>query len=65
MVADAVVEVFKHCGGPVVPEQLAMPPKSWRIPFKQMAEENLLPISFDDAFHLLTKFYADVYARIN
>ncbi len=65
MVAEVVVEIFASCGGPEVPAELEPPPRSWKGPFEEMATDNSMRISFDEAFKTIVAFHSEVMAKLS
>ncbi|RZA26262.1 MAG: nucleotidyl transferase AbiEii/AbiGii toxin family protein [Proteobacteria bacterium] len=65
LVAEVVVEIFASCGGPEVPDELKPPPRSWKIPFEEMATDNNMRISFEDAFKTIVAYHSDVMAKLS
>jgi hypothetical protein len=59
-VARALPKVFEIGGNISIPTDLPKPPQEWRAPYDEMAQENKLEQTFDDACKTLRKFYADV-----
>jgi len=59
-VANALPTVFAVGGNLAIPKVLPEPPKDWRVPYDEMAQENKLESTFDDACRVVAQFYDDV-----
>lgn len=64
LVAEVITEVFYNCGGPVIPEQLATPPRSWKLPFEDMASNNGMDVSFEEAYKIISDFHTEVFGKL-
>jgi hypothetical protein len=63
-VANALPTVFALCGNTAISKTLPEPPQEWRKPYEEMARENKLECSFDDACRIVTEFYAVVISML-
>ena len=63
-VVEVIEEVFYNCGGPVIPQQLMAPPRSWKSPFQDMASNNGMKVSFDEAYKIVSGFHNEVFIRL-
>jgi hypothetical protein len=64
-VARALPKVFELGGNLALPKMLPEPPPEWQIPFDEMAADNKLRHSFEDACRILARFYGDVQSILN
>ena len=62
-VANALPTIFAVGGNLAIPKTLPEPPQEWRVPYDEMARENKLDSTFDDACRIVAQFFDDV-ARI-
>ncbi len=63
--ARALPKVFELGGNLAIPKALPEPPPEWRVPYDDMARDNKMEHSFDEACRMLAKIYDDVYALVN
>ena len=59
-VANALPTVFAVGGNLAIPKTLPEPPQEWRATYDEMARENKLESTFDDACRIVAKYYDDV-----
>jgi hypothetical protein len=59
-VAKALHTVFEVGGNLSIPKTLPVPPREWRDQYEEMARENHLEYSFDDACQRLAQFYDEI-----
>lgn len=64
-VARALPKVFELGGNLVIPKTLPQPPQEWRRSYDEMARDNKLENTFDEACRILAKFYGDVLSILN
>ena len=64
-VARALPKVFETGGNLVIPKSLPEPPQEWRVPYDEMARDNKLEHTFDDACRVLAEFYGDVLSILD
>ena len=64
-VARSLPKVFEMGGNLAIPKTLPEPPKEWRISYDEMARDNKLGHTFDDACRVLAEYYGDVLSILN
>ena len=57
--------VFKTGGKLVIPKSLPEPPQEWRAPYNEMAKDNNLECTVEEACRALTTFYAKILSHLN
>lgn len=64
LVAEVVEEVFSNCGGPLVPEKLDPPARSWKVPFEEMATNNSMKVTLQEAYEIIVDFHIRVIKNL-
>ena len=64
-VARALPKVFGMGGNLTIPKTLPKPPQEWGLSYDEMARDNKLEHTFDEACRILARFYGDVLSILN